>query len=148
LTQLVFGQDEAVLQWALAREPDGLTLRGATWAIGMVDRYNNPVGAISILQVSPGGVEIGVESIGGITRQAIRDTFAFVFLHLGASRCEIVTKRTNKRITKHAPNLFGFRFEGVRRDWYGPGQDGLAFYMTPQTCKWIEHDELRSPKAA
>ena len=148
MSQLVYGHDEAFRQWALEREPDGVSFIGNNWTLGIVDRVGYPVGAISITQISPGGVEVGAECINGLTRQVIRDSFAFIFGYLGASRCELVTKRTNKRIKKHAPNTLGFRFEGVRRDWYGPGQDGLAFYMTPQTCKWIEFDELRSPKAA
>ena len=95
-----------------------------------------------ICQTSPSGVTVGVESDGILTRQAIRDISAFIFHHLGASRCEMVTRRTNKSMKKHAPTTLGFKFEGVRRDWYGPGEDGLAFVMTPQTCKWIETDGL------
>jgi len=141
LSQLIFGHDQQVLDWALQREPEGLAFQGA-WVLGIWSEARGLTGAIAICQNSPTGVTIGVESDGGISRRAIRDTFAFIFGHLGASRCEMVTRKTNKVMKKHAPNLLGFRFEGVRRDWYGPGQDGLAFYMTPATCKWIENNGL------
>ena len=137
MSTLIFGHDETVLEWALERVPEGMTV-GGHWVVGILDSYGALRGAISISQNSPTGVTIGVECDKIIDRQAIRDVFAFIFDHLGASRCEMVTRRTNKTIKKHAPNTLGFRFEGVRRDWYGPGEDGLAFYMTPQTCKWID----------
>lgn len=138
MSHLLFGYDQDVLNWALAREPEGLAFQNA-WVAGILDNHGNLSGAIAICQVSPGGVSIGVESDGAISRRVVRDTFAFIFHHLGASRCEMVTRKTNKVMKKHAPTTLGFKFEGVRRDWYGPGQDGLAFSMTPETCKWIDH---------
>ena len=139
MTHIIFGQDEAVMQWLAMHQTDNAIPIGNVWALGLVDKNGQPGGAITIVQTSAAGVQLGIESYGLLTRQVIRDVFAFVFGHLGVSRCEIVTKRTNKVMKKHAPNTLGFRFEGVRRDYYGPGEDGLAFVMQPNTCKWIEH---------
>jgi len=135
----VFGHDQTFLEWAAERDPEGSVPYGRYWVIGLVDDDGRAIGAVTIVQTSAAGVQIGLECENAVTRQAIRDTFAFIFGHLGASRCELVTRRTNKVMKKHAPNLLGFRFEGVRRDYYGPGDDGLAFVMQPQTCKWIDH---------
>ena len=142
MTHIIFGQDEAVMQWLAQHQTDNAIPIGNVWALGLVDNQGQPGGAITIVQTSAAGVQLGVESHGLVTRQVLRDVFAFVFDHLGASRCEIVTKRTNKVMKKHAPNTLGFRFEGVRRDYYGPGDDGLAFVMQPQHCKWIEHGKF------
>lgn len=141
MSTLIYGHDDIFLEWAQEKNPSGVSPVGNNWTLGIIDDAGYPIGAITITQTSPCGVEVGAECINGLNRQVIRDTFAYIFGFLGASRCELVTKRTNKVIKKHAPNTLGFRFEGVRRDWYGPGEDGLAFYMTPQTCKWIETDE-------
>lgn len=142
MTSLVFGHDETVVEWALNRQPESLTAFGQHWVIGLVNNQGVLRGAVVIAQNSPTGVIIGVECDQVITRAAIRDTFAFIFGHLGASRCEMVTRKSNKAMKKHAPRVLGFAFEGVRRDWYGPGEDGLAFFMTPATCKWIETDGI------
>lgn len=142
MTRLVFGHDEAVADWVLQRDTDGVAETGNPWIIGIVNGQGKLRGAFSICVIGPGTVTIGLHSEGATTPQVWRDIFAFVFNYLGASRCEMVTRKTNKVMKKHAPNLLGFRFEGVRRDWYGPGLDGLAFYMTPATCKWIENHEL------
>ena len=139
MTVLIYGHDDQVMQWLAMQEPEGAIPIGQSWALGMVDKYGCLGGAITIVQTSPAGVMLGIESHGLLTRQVLRDLFAFVFEHLGASRCEIVTKRTNTVMKKHAPTTLGFRFEGVRRDYYGQGDDGLAFVMQPQTCKWIDH---------
>lgn len=148
MTRLVFGHDETVLEWALKRDPDGLAYHNASWVVGVVDAQGALHGAVSVVQTSPSGVTIGLECDRVITKGSIRDLFAFVFEHLGASRCEMVTKRTNKVIKKHAPKVLGFKFEGVRRDWYGPGEDALAYYMTPDTCKWINTDGIFRAQAA
>ena len=142
MSHLVFGHDDTVIEWALKRQPESLTAFGQHWVIGLVNNQGSLRGAVVIAQNAPNGVIMGVESDLVITRSIIRDTFAFVFDHLGASRCEMVTRKTNKRMKKHAPRVLGFAFEGVRRDWYGPGQDGLAFYTTPDTCKWINTDGI------
>lgn len=149
MTHLVFGHDETVINWALEREPEGFAF-AASWAVGIVDHHGALRGAFSITQNSPTGVVIGVESDGVLTRRALRGIFAFIFENLGATRCEMVTRRTNKSMKKHAPKTLGFRFEGVRRDWYGQGEDALAFVMTPSTCKWIEGHEfsIQDSKAA
>ena len=141
MTHLLFDRDAEIAQWWLERDREPSAFNHH-YVVGLLDAQYNLRGAFTVSQVSPAGVVIGVYSEGGLNRTALRGIFAFIFEHLGASRCEMVTRKTNKVMKKHAPNLLGFRFEGVRRDWYGPGQDGLAFYMTPATCKWIENHGL------
>ena len=51
-------------------------------------------------------------------------------------RVTIRTEKSNKIVKRHAPRL-GFKFDGTRRDYYGPGADALEYYMTAETCRWV-----------
>ena len=63
-----------------------------------------------------------------------RGAFQWMFSH--AYRINAQARVKDKHMKRHLPRL-GFRFEGRHKDWFGPGQDVLAYYMTAPQCKWI-----------
>jgi RimJ/RimL family protein N-acetyltransferase len=73
---------------------------------------------------------------GRTSNDTVRAMFRAVFGQLGCYRLQIRTSRRNTAIKRAAPK-FGFAFEGVARHFYGPGEDALCFYMTPDKCRWI-----------
>lgn len=73
---------------------------------------------------------------GTATPDTTKALFLYVFLDLQVHRLQIHTARHNKRIKRAAPK-FGFKYECVARDYYGPGEDAIQFAMTPDHCRWI-----------
>lgn len=74
---------------------------------------------------------------GTVTPATTRALFSLAFVGHRLHRLEVITSRENRRIRKAAPKM-GFRFECVLKDYYGPGQDGFLYAMTPGECRWIK----------
>lgn len=74
---------------------------------------------------------------GAVTPATTRALFALAFVGHRLHRLEVVTSRENRQIRRAAPKM-GFRFEGVKRDYYGPGNDGFLYAMTAGECRWIK----------
>jgi RimJ/RimL family protein N-acetyltransferase len=77
---------------------------------------------------------------GKTSNGAWRQFFRWVFEAQGVYRLVIRTNKRNREVKKAAPK-FGFKFEGVERDYYGCGDDALRFYMTPPACRWLQHED-------
>ena len=134
---LLFGHDEDVARWA--EEKMGGLLVFPHAAIGMLDPQGALRGAFLLALHNPHTAELSLYSEGVMTNGHWRGFFAYTFNHLGIYRLQIRTHRKHKAIKKAAPK-YGFRFEGVSRDFYGPGVDSLNFYMLPAMCRWIKDD--------
>ena len=74
---------------------------------------------------------------GAVTPATTRAIFSLAFVGHDVHRLEIITSRENRTIRRGAPKM-GFRFECVKRDYYGPGQDGFLYAMTAGECRWIK----------
>ncbi len=81
-----------------------------------------------------------LEVFGRVSNDVAKQFFGWVFSR-GVSRLEIRAGRDNKG-TKRAAPKFGFKFDGVRKDFYGPGSDALCWYMTPALCRWIKRETV------
>lgn len=81
--------------------------------------------------------ELSVYSEAVLTHGIARGLFRFVFDELKFARCVINSPKSNKVVKRAAPKM-GFHFEGVAKNFYGPGVDALQFSMTPDTCRWID----------
>ena len=78
---------------------------------------------------------------GTVTPETTRTLFETAFLGHYLHRLEVITSRENRRIRRAAPK-FGFKFECVKRDYYGPGNDGFLYAMTADQCRWTKgHDD-------
>ena len=73
---------------------------------------------------------------GQFSHETARAMFQRVF-GSGIWRLEVRTERSNKAVKKAAPK-YGFRFEGVARDYYGPGRDAFCYAMTADECRWLK----------
>ncbi len=134
---LLIGHDADVAAWAENKLEGRLIFPHA--AVGMLDKRGVLRGAWLLSFYNAQTAELTLYSEGVVTNGLIGDCFRFTFEHLGVNRLQIRTTRKNKAVKRAAPK-YGFRFEGVSRDFYGPGEDSLNFFMTPAMCRWIKVD--------
>jgi RimJ/RimL family protein N-acetyltransferase len=134
--RLVFGHDAHVAH--CVEHAYGASLGGKPGhAWGIVDTAGTLRGAFLVTHEHDRTWELHV--YGRTSNDTVRAMFSAVFGRLGCYRLQIRTSRRNKAIRRAAPK-YGFQFEGVARHFYGPGEDALCFYMTPETCRWIKTD--------
>jgi len=134
---LLFGHDREVAAWAENKLEGRLVFPHA--AIGMLDKRGVLRGAFLLSFHNPHTAELTLYSEEVMTNGMWRGFFRYTFEGLGIHRLQIRTHRKHRAIKRAAPK-YGFRFEGVSRDFYGPGEDSLNFYMTPAMCRWIRED--------
>ena len=131
---LLFGHDRDVAEWAEHKLDGRLVFPHA--AIGMLDKSGTLRGAFLLSFHNANTAELTLYSEGVMTNDMWRGFFRWTFVGLGIHRLQIRTHRKHKAVKRAAPK-YGFAFEGVARDFYGPGEDSLNFYMTPAMCRWI-----------
>lgn len=129
---LILGRNEFVSKW-LARRFGAHVVQTPAECLGVFNR-GEIVGAFVVTWRNDTTAELHV--YGEVSNETVRDMFGHVFGRWGVYRLEVRTSRTNKTVKKAAPK-FGFKFEGVARHYYGPGDDALLFSMTPDQCRWI-----------
>ena len=135
---LLLGHDRDVAAWAEQKLNRRLIFPHA--AIGMLDRRGVLRGAWLLSFYNAHTAELTLYSEGVVTNGMMGGCFRFTFGHLGVNRLQIRTHRKHRAVKKAAPK-YGFRFEGVSRDFYGPGEDSLNFFMTPAMCRWLMKDD-------
>ena len=143
--RLLFGHDQAVWQWVETKW--GTVGRAPDAAFGIIDGDGVLRGALMLHAENAWTAELAVYSESAITPKIARSFFKVAFGDLGLWRLQIRTQRDNKAIKKAAPKM-GWKFEGVARGFYGPHGDALLFYMTPELCRWIKHENAQSAQAA
>jgi hypothetical protein len=134
---LLFGHDQDVAAWAENKLEGRLVFPHA--AIGMLDKRGVLRGAWLLAFHNAHTAELTLYSESVVTNGMIGDLFRFTFCHLNIHRLQVRTHRKNRAVKRAAPK-YGFAFEGVSRDFYGPGDDSLNFYMTPAMCRWIKEN--------
>lgn len=134
--KLVTGHDATVNAW-IAKRYGVTVLHHPSVLVGVIDSDGVLRGAFVTTWRNDTTAELHL--FGRTSNETWKAYFAWVFdlVH----RLEICTDKRNKTIKKAAPK-FGFKFEGVGKDYYGPGRDALRFYMTPQHCRWIRADGI------
>lgn len=135
---LLFGHDQDVAAWAENKLEGRLVFPHA--AVGMLDKRGVLRGAFLVSFHNPHTAELTLYSEQVMTNGMWRGFFEWVFEEVGIHRLQIRTHRKHKAIKRAAPK-YGFAFEGVARDFYGPGMDSLNFYMTPAMCRWIRTND-------
>jgi hypothetical protein len=137
--QLLFGHDATVAKWAGERL--GAPYPNAT-AIGVIDDKGVLRGAILLEAWNAHTLELSLYSEGSIKPSIAKAFFEYVFVACSASRLQVHTERSNKVMRRIIPRA-GFRWDGVAKNFYGPGRDALRFYMTPAMCRWIKRHGLQ-----
>lgn len=136
---LIDGHDAEICEWLAARF--GMhVVRTPRNVLGVVDDQGFLHGAMVITWHHDTTAELSV--FGTVTPDTVKRMFQAVFVIWGAQRLEIRTSRKNKPIKRAAPK-WGFKFEGVARNFYGRGEDALCYGMLPTECRWI-HGQLVS----
>ncbi len=131
---LVAGHDETVIAW-IAKTYGLHVLQTPRVALGCVDGAGVLRGAFVITWRNDVSAELHV--FGRISNDTVRQMFSSVFGPLGVHRLEVRTPRRNKKVRKAALK-YGFRFEAVAREDYGPGADGFVYTMTAPECRWLK----------
>lgn len=134
---LVFGHDATVNAW-LAKRYDVLARRQPSASIGVIDRDGVLRGAFVVTWDNDTTAELHL--YGRTSNDTWKALFRWVFEAQRVYRLVIRTSKRNRAVKKAAPK-FGFKFDGVERDYYGRGQDALRFYMTPECCRWLKGNE-------
>lgn len=111
-------------------------------AIGVI-YHNNPVAAVvfsNYVKHRETGLvtieaTIAATDVRWCTKGILRVLFRYPFVHLGATRLQVVCRRKNREARNFVERL-GFKLEGVgRRAWDGK-QDAVMYSMLPRECKW------------
>lgn len=96
-----------------------------------VNGHGQPLGSIIVHNYRPGfNAEIAIATTkAGLTRPLIRYVAAYLFGQLELPRISIIVRATDESQLAIVLRL-GFEAEGVLKDWYGPGIDGIHFRLT------------------
>ena len=131
---LLHGHDDVVAGW-LAYKHGVHVLQAPSVVLGILDSAGTLRGAFVLTWRNDTSAELHV--YGALSNDAVKGLFRHAFGPAGIHRLEVRTPRTHKKVRK-AARKFGFQFEGVARDYYGPGADGFTFGMTARECRWLE----------
>jgi hypothetical protein len=132
--KLVAGHDATVIDW-LGRAHGVYVHQTPMVALGTVDNLGVLRGAFVITWRTDTTAELSV--YGAVSPDVFKGMFRAVFLDYGVHRFEVRTSRKNKKVRKAALK-FGWRFECVARDYYGPCDDAFCYAMTADHCRWIK----------
>lgn len=134
--KLVHGHDQTVIAWIAKIYGQEVRQRPCA-AMGTIDAEGVLRGAFVVTWKNDTTAELHV--YGRTSNDTFRAMFETAFTEWGVHRLEVRTSRTSKIIKKSAPK-FGFRFQGVEREFYGPGRDALVYFMLPSECRWLRKD--------
>jgi len=131
--KLVAGHSDTVNAW-ISNFYGADILHRPSESFGVIDDDGVLRGAMVTWFKTDATAELSV--FGRTSNDVWKAYFNWVFAHI--HRLEVRTSRSNKVVKKAAPKA-GFMYQGPDRDYYGPGDDALVFYMTPDKCRWINH---------
>lgn len=131
--KLVAGHSDTVNAW-ISKVHGAHILHQPSETFGVIDDEGVLRGALVTWFKTDATAELSV--FGELSNDVVKAYFRWVFGHI--HRLEVRTSRRNKAVKKAAPK-YGFSYQGRDRDYYGPGDDALVFYMTPEKCRWIDH---------
>ena len=72
-----------------------------------------------------------------MTRAFLREVFGYPLNELGMARVTAVVEADNHKALNMNRGL-GFKDEGILRNWYGEGRDGVVMGMLKDECKWLK----------
>jgi RimJ/RimL family protein N-acetyltransferase len=139
--KLVLGQDRPVTQWA-ARVIDIDVLGQPTHAFGLVDGRGKLRGCILLREITRHTADMHVYSEATITPNVVRQVFYLIFEVLRYGRLQTMCERSNWKSKKDTPR-WGFKFDGVARDFFGPNKDSIRFVMRRSDCRWLAKPSAR-----
>lgn len=134
--RLISGHDAEICEW-LTRVFGIYVLQHPRVVLGMVDAAGTLHGAFVVVWKTDTTAELNV--YGTVSHETVRAMFKTVFEQLNVYRLEVRTPRDNKPVQRAAPK-YGFKFDGIERDYYGQGRDAVTYALTPDNCRWLKDD--------
>jgi RimJ/RimL family protein N-acetyltransferase len=131
---IVVGHENTIIDW-LARKHGVHVIQTPRQVLGVVDGDGVLRGAYVITWRNDTTAEWHL--FGTLSNDTLKQLFRAVFGPWEVKRLEVRTHRRNKAVKRAAPK-YGFKFECVARDYYGPKQDAFCYAMTPDQCRWIK----------
>lgn len=131
--KLIAGHAETVVAW-LAKAHGVHWVNQPAFVFGVIDSDGVLCGAVILEQRNDGAGELHVW--GAVSNDIAKAAFRAAFLGLGWRRLECRVSRRNKAV-RRAALRWGWRFECVAPEYFGPGEDGFQYSMTAAGCRWL-----------
>lgn len=132
--KLVSGHAATVIDW-LAKTHGVQWVNQPSLVLGAIDTGGVLRGCVILEQRNEGAGELHVW--GQISNDVAKQVFWIAFRKIGWRRLECRISRRNKTVRKAALK-WGWRFECVAPEYFGPGEDGFQFGMTAAGCRWLK----------
>ena len=136
--QLLFGCDDAVAEFV--GQKLSVIIHPPFTALGLMHE-NAFAGGIVFNNFNHSNVDLTVCTERPVTRGVIRAVAHYAFVQLGCNRISATTRRNNDAALKALPKL-GFKFEAVRKQWFGAARadDGVTYVLTRKAAleKWMQ----------
>jgi hypothetical protein len=142
--KLVAGHDATVLSW-LAKTQGVHWVNQPALVMGVIDRDGVLRGCVILEQRNEGAGELHVW--GQVSNDVAKAVFGIAFRKIGWRRLECRISRRNKAIRRSALR-WGWRFECVAPSYFGPGEDGFQYGMSPAQCRWLGGTDGQVAEAA
>ena len=128
----------ALLQFANAVLEVNFVPEECRW-IGSVTDDMQIMGVVVYSRWTKHNCEMSVASVTPrfMTRAFLKVVFGYPFNELGMARVTAVVEADNHKALDMNRGL-GFKDEGILRNWYGEGRDGVVMGMLKDECKWLK----------
>lgn len=130
---LVQGHDKAVCDW-LASTFGVHVLHHPRVVYGVVDSDGVLRGAYILTLRNDTTAEL--HAYGVVSNDAAKQLFTLAYRACGLYRLELCVPRKSRAVRRGVLKM-GFCFEGIAREYYGPGEDAFCYGMTAPQCRWI-----------
>lgn len=129
---LLFGHDDAVMDWVRRKDP---TFHTPRYAIGIL-QSGVLRGAVMVVEQTNHTADLGIVSEVPPGPGIARRVFRLLFESLDYARVEITISRTDTRSRKAAPK-WGFKYDGTAYDYWGAGSHAVRFVMLKDDCPYL-----------
>ena len=131
--KLIVGHEPTILEW-LARTHGVHALQTPRLVFGVIDDSGVLRGAYILTWRNDTTAEL--HAYGAVTNDAAKDLFHAAFVECGLFRLQLCVPRKSKSVRRGVLKM-GFKYEGIAREYYGPGSDAFLYGMTAAECRWI-----------
>jgi len=132
---LVYGDNQRVCEWVSRHIGEDL---GRGVGIGL-EENGELIAGVFYNMFTGAGISMHVAAVPGrrwMTREYLFCCFAYPFLQLNCRRVTGLVRVSNLEARKFDEHL-GFKREGLIREAFDDGEDGLLYGMLKPECRWI-----------